>query len=632
MSQPATKPSGGAYVFVAMLGLGIFAVAVAWLAAAIFAAMIGVSVDATTPLTGWQYYSAYGGHPGIQTRLMVSHGIALLGLGIPMLLILKPKKATLHGDAQWATKAQIKASGLLSGAGIIVGKHKGKFLQLPGQQHVIVAAPTRSGKGVGIVIPNLLAWPDSVVVLDIKQENYNLTAGFRARHGQQVFLFNPTSATRQTHRWNPLGYINLEDPAATINDVQKIANFLFIDVEGTDPIWSASSRSLFVGVVLFIIETPGLPLTMGEVLRQVTAHEEAGKYFQRVIEERKEEGNPLSAVCVQSLNDFIATSTNTRSSIRKTFSSRFELWLNPMVDAATEVNDFDLRDLRRKRMSVYLAVTPDDLGRLAPILNLFFQQVLDLNTKVLPSDDSTLKHQCLLLLDEFTALGKIPILSKAISYIAGYNLRMLPIIQSPAQIREVYGKDAAETFLDNHALHVVYTPKNIKIATEVSEAMGNQTWSVKSLSRSLGFGKANRSQSVSEQKRALMLPQELVAMSQDLEILMLEACPPIRCDKIRYYQDPTFKGRLLPPPPLPSLVVTTRTDILSAASLMGDDSGESKEPEETERPFTMGDIDKIDSLTLDDFSFDFSGVPLEATELDPAEAQALALKVLNQNE
>ena len=171
--------------------------------------------------------------------------------------------------------------------------------------------------------------------------------------------------------------------------------------------------------------------------------------------------NPLSAVYVRVLNSYISISSEkTRAGVITSFRSRLELWINPLVDAATSANDFDLRDIRKKRLSIYLGVTPDNLERLAPLMNLLFQQLIDVNTRELPNQNAALKYPCLLLMDEFTAIGKIGILSKGISYIAGYGLRMMPIIQSPSQLFEVYGREAAQTFTTNHALQIVFRPRH----------------------------------------------------------------------------------------------------------------------------------------------------------------------------
>lgn len=626
MTQNSKNPL---WINVALVIACLLVLAGVWLylAGGIFLELTGGKIDDAKFLTAYEYWKFYGGNPVVMQKLYIAGGISAAILLLPILLFLKRNKLTLHGDAKWASKMEIKKAGLLDDKGIIVGKIGKQYLMFGGQQHVLLAAPTRSGKGVGIVIPNLLTFRDSVVVLDIKQENYDLTAGFRAKHGQDVYLFNPVATDFRTHRWNPLLYISKE-PIFRVNDVQKIANFLFPDQEGQDPIWSASSRSLFVGVVLFIIETPPLPLTMGEVLRQATKSEEAGKYFQRMIAERIESGNPLSAQCVSSLSDFIATSTNTRTSIRKTFTSRLELWFNPLVDAATEVNDFDLREVRKKRMSIYIGITPDNLARMQPIINLFFQQLLDLNTTVLPQSNPELKYSCLLLMDEFTSIGKVPILSKGISYIAGYNLRMLPIIQSPAQIREVYGDDAAETFFDNHALHIIYTPKNVKVAQEISDSLGYQTWKVKSFSKAIGMSKGSNSESTSDQRRALLLPQEVRELGQDSEILLLENLRPVMCEKIRYYADETFKNRLIAAPPVPVITITqlaAPTQAPEAPSDADDDNAESGGGTVIEeRPVAAADLDKLDTLSLDDFSCDFSSVVLE-TNAKPSEAELQGL-------
>jgi type IV secretion system protein VirD4 len=502
----------------------------------------------------WHYYPALRSGP-----LAVSAALGFAASISPVALVFMPKKRSLHGDATFATSAQVRRAGLHADKGIIVGQRDSQYLVFGGQQHVLMSAPTRSGKGVGVVIPNLLNWPDSVVVLDIKQENWGLTAGFRAGHGQACFLFNPAAEDRRTHRYNPLHYIS-NDPAFRINDVQKIAGMLYPDLPNVDPIWNASCRSMFVGIVLYLKETPELPCTLGQVLRTTLTNEETSKYLQRLITERANTSKPISGECVTALNDFIGvTSENTRSSIKKTFTARLELWLNPVIDAATSANDFDLRALRRRRISLYVGITPDNLDRLQIIINVLFQQILDLNTRELPQSNPELKYSCLLLMDEFTAIGKISVLSKGISYIAGYNLRMLPIIQSPAQLREVYGKDAADTFTVNHAMQIVFAPREFKVCQEISESLGYETVKSDSTSKAKNFFDSKKSASIStsDQRRALLLPQEVRDIGPDNAILLLEGTPPIRCKKIKYYRDDTFTQRLHTAPDVPMLDVRT---------------------------------------------------------------------------
>ena len=372
----------------------------AYLAGGIFLMAYDHKFEEATPLTLYQYWFHYGTEKQVQKWLYIASGLSLFVILSPVALFFAPAKQSLFGDARFATRREIKQAGLLGSKGIIVGLYMNMYLMFSGSQHVIMSAPTRSGKGVGIVIPNLLTWPDSMVILDIKQENHAITSGFRTKHGQPCYLFNPGATDYRTHRYNPLAYIS-DDPNFRIDDVQKIGNMLFPDQAGTDPIWTATPRALFLGLVLFLAETPGKLVTIGQVLRESLADGDGAAYLAKIINDRAAENNPLSNACVMALNSYISiTSENTRSGVMTSFRSRLELWMNPLVDAATSANDFDLRDLRKRRMTIYLGVTPDNLDRMAPLLNLFFQQLIDLNTRELPERNPDLKYQCLLLPDE----------------------------------------------------------------------------------------------------------------------------------------------------------------------------------------------------------------------------------------
>jgi type IV secretion system protein VirD4 len=539
-----SKPEGK---FV-LLGL-LLGVAAVWLliSGTAFLLMVGKDPNSADMLTLYQYWYYYRGNPVVLHKIYNACGIGLVVVFLPLLALLIPARKKLFGDARFASTSEIRKAGLLKDKGIIVGRYRGKYLMFGGQQHAIISAPTRSGKGVGIVIPNLLNWSESIVVLDIKQENWDVTSGFRKKHGQSCYLFNPAATDYRTHRYNPLAYIS-SDPNFRIDDVQKIASMLFPDVQGTDVIWTATPRSLFLGIVLLLAESPEKPLTLGQVVRETLANGDGAEYFAKLINERAAAGNPYSGVCIRALNSYISISAeNTRAGVMTSLRSRLELWMNPLVDAATCANDFDLRDVRKKRMSIYLGVTPDNLERMTPLLNLFFQQLIDLNTRELPSQNKALKYSCILLMDEFTAIGKINILSKGISYIAGYNLRMLPIIQSPTQLVEVYGQDAAQTFTTNHALNIIFPPKasETQTAKDISEWLGYQT--VKSVSKSRSrslFKTDNDTNSFSEQQRAMMLPQEITSLGERKELIIMENVRPILAEKVVYFKDQVFISRL----------------------------------------------------------------------------------------
>jgi type IV secretion system protein VirD4 len=283
-------------------------------------------------------------------------------------------------------------------------------------------------------------------------------------------------------------------------------------------------------------------------------------------------------------------------------------------------------------MSIYVGVNPDDLHRLRPVLNLFFQQAIGLQTRELPERNPQLKHQVMMLLDEFTALGRIPIIAEAISYLPGYNVRVVLVIQTPAQLREVYGIHNAETMIKSLAARIVFAPKDFADAREISDELGFTTVRARSVSKPLGAaldrrGSRSKSQTVSQQRRALLLPQEVKELGTEEAIVFYEGLRPIRCRKIRYFSDRRFRKRLLPPPTVP--LPLERAQVVnahpiresqgkSAKEQRGDPRASIPEPPKKDevviREGTVADIERIESLTLEDFATDFSKVPLADKE------------------
>jgi type IV secretion system protein VirD4 len=604
--RPSAEP-GQAGRILKIAGAVIAALAAAqYLAGYILLWLLHLDPHGAGPLTVLRYAYYYGDLPQVrQALLRACTGGAALMLASAVALLL-PRRRPLHGEARFATRREIAAAGLLGDQGIILGRIGRCCLMLRGQQGVVLAAPPRAGKGVGVVIPNLLNWPDSVICVDIKRENWTLTAGFRAGSGQASFLFDPFAEDGRTARWNPFFYVS-PDPLRRVNDLQRIAEMLYPDPPNVDPFWTASARSLFLGIALYLFETPSMPKTIGEVLRQGMASDDEGfgHHWKRIVEGRGKGEFPLSPQCVRALYDVIDLAPVTASSIRKTFTSRLDLWLNPILDAATSGNDFDLRDLRRRPMSIYVGVNPDDLHRLRPVLSLFFQQAIGLQTRALPEHDPTLKHQVLMMLDEFAALGRIPIIAESVSYLPGYNVRVVLVIHTPAQLREVYGMNGAETMLKSLAARIVFAPKDYADAREISDELGVTTVRARTISKPLfelgdAKGRRSRSVSVSEQRRPLLLPQEVKALGPRQALIFYEGLWPIRCKKLRYFEDSRFRARLMPPPVVAPAPAVTLEPISPAGKTSGDPNA-AITPAPVTREATAEDIERIESLTLEDF-------------------------------
>ena len=523
----------------------------------------------------------------IQAYKLKLWGAGILGYLIPtvatigiLIAFFQRDNVSLYGNARFASVKEVTKSGLMDNHGkkpaILLGQFNDKYLSFVGQEFVILSSPTRGGKGVGVVIPNCLTYIDSLVVLDIKGENFIKTSGFRQLHGQEVFVFQPFSDDEETdgtlvsrsHRWNMLSYVS-NNPLLRIGDIMDIAHILFADTGDENDFFRAGARSLFLGICLYLMETDGSVVTVGEVFRYGRSNgtgKPIKEFLGGLITDRMNSDNPLSDDCVNAISDVTAMPENTLGSVLSEFKVKLQPWISPIVDAATSGDDFSLADLRRKRITIYIVISPPKLPVAASLINVFFTQLVSINTKKLPEHDASLKYQCLLLMDEFTAIGKVNIIAKAVSYIAGYNLRLLPIIQSFSQLEEVYGKEAARTFVVNHAIKIVYPPRDQEDAEQCSKELG--TYTKKSISTGTSTprsmlvaksGSVSDSENTSDQSRALLLPQELKDMAREdppRALFFYEKTRVILGNKIRYYLDPVFTKRLIDPITIPLLDLT----------------------------------------------------------------------------
>ncbi len=452
------------------------------------------------------------------------------------------EEEALHGDAKWATESDIVKAGLRSKKGMLLGAAGKGYLVAPGYQHCLLFAPTGSGKGVGFVIPNLLYWEDSVFCHDIKLENFELTSGWRAKMGQQVYCWSPADPNGITHCYNPIDWVS-NKPGQMVDDVQKIANLIMPEKE----FWNNEARSLFVGVVLYLIAVPEKVKSFGEVVRTMRSDDVV--YNLAVVLDTI--GQEIHPVAYMNIAAFLQKADKERSGVISTMNSNLELWSNPIIDTATASSDFNILEFKRTLTTVYVGLTPDNLQRLQPLMQVFYQQATEFLSRKLPSKDDP--YGVMFMMDEFPTLGKMEQFMSGIAYFRGYHVRLFLIIQDTEQLKGIYEEPGMNSFLSNATYRVTFAANNIETANLISQLIGNKTVDQVSSNKPkfMDFNPASRSLNVSKTQRALLLPQEVIGLPREEQILLIESCPPIKSKKIKYYEDDFFKKRLLKPISLP---------------------------------------------------------------------------------
>ncbi len=479
-------------------------------------------------------------------KLWISTFFPYTTLGIIFLIFRAPisdfrpfkKEESIHGNAKWATNREIKKMGLRSKHGMLLGKHKGKLLVADGYQHCLLFAPTGSGKGVGFVIPNLLFWRDSVIVHDIKLENYEITSGWRKNHlKQKVFLWNPADPDGISHCYNPMDWIS-KKPGKMVDDVQKICNFLLPEQE----FWQNEARALLCGIMLYLVFDDSKPTTLGEVVR--TLRNDDVVYNLAVVLDTM--GKKIHPVAYMNIAAYLQKPDKERGSVTSTANSSLELWANPLIDTTTATSDFDLNQFKITPHTLYAGLTPDNITRLKPLMGIFYQQAAAFFTAHIPTPEE--KHGILMLMDEFPTLGKMEQFQAGIAYFRGYRVRLFLIIQDTEQLKGIYEESGMNSFLSNSTYRVTFAANNMETANLISHLLGNKTATQISYNKPkfLDLNPGSRSLHLSNVQRALLLPQEVIQLPRDEQILLIESQPPIRCFKIKYFEERLFKRRLLP--------------------------------------------------------------------------------------
>jgi type IV secretion system protein VirD4 len=496
----------------------------------------------------WFKFDAYAPKIFIQGGgIAASGGIAAMGAAI-ILSVWRAKEAhhvTTYGSARWADVREVRRAGLLGPDGVVLGRLGGSYLRHDGPEHVLCFAPTRSGKGVGLVIPTLLTWPHSTIVHDIKGENFQLTSGWRARFGA-VLLFDPTNPASAAY--NPLLEIRKGD--CEVRDAQNIADIL-VDPEGAlerRNHWEKTSHSLLVGAILHVLYAEADKTLSGvaNFLSDPSRPIEATLNAMLATPHLGERAHPVVA---SSARELLNKSENERSGVLSTTMSFLGLYRDPVVAQVTGRSDWricDLVDEVRPPISLYLVIPPSDIARTKPLMRLVLNQIGRRLTESLDTDRK--RQKLLLMLDEFAALGRLDFFESQLAFMAGYGIRSFLITQSLNQLERAYGPNHA--ILDNCHIRIAFSANDERTAKRVSDALGTATemramknYAGHRLSPWLGHLMVSRQ----ETSRSLLTPGEVMQLSPNEAIVMVSGVHPVRARKVRYYEDREFQRRILQP-------------------------------------------------------------------------------------
>lgn len=498
----------------------------------------------------WFSYDAYA--PAIFTEgamIAASGGFIAIVAAIAMSIIRARETGNVatYGSARWADDKEIRAAGLLDPDGVVLGRYERDYLRHDGPEHVLCFAPTRSGKGVGLVVPTLLTWPGSAIVHDIKGENWTLTAGFRARHGR-VLLFDPTNAGSSAY--NPL--LEVRQGEWEVRDVQNIADIL-VDPEGSldkRNHWEKTSHSLLVGAILHVLYAEP-DKTLAGVANFLSDPRRPVEATLRAMMDTPHLGDAgVHPVIASSARELLNKSDNERSGVLSTAMSFLGLYRDPVVARVTARCDWRIADLvgGKEPVSLYLVVPPSDINRTKPLIRLILNQIGRRLTEELKTSGK--RHRLLLMLDEFPALGRLDFFESALAFMAGYGLKSFLIAQSLNQIERAYGPNNA--ILDNCHVRVSFATNDERTAKRVSDALGTATemrdstnYAGHRLSPWLGHLMVSRQ----ETARPLLTPGEIMQLPPTDEIVMVAGTPPIRATKARYFEDARLQERIHTEPP-----------------------------------------------------------------------------------
>ena len=505
----------------------------------------------------WYHYEAYAPHVFDKAGALAGAS-GFLGCGSAIAGSLwrarQRGRVTTYGSARWAREREISRAGLRGDKGVFLGQLRGRYLRHAGPEHVMAFAPTRSGKGVGLVIPTLLGWTGSAVIHDIKGENWALTAGWRSRFSHCLY-FDPTDA--RSARYNPL--LEVRRGVHEVRDVQNIADIL-VDPEGAlerRNHWEKTSHSLLVGAILHVLyaeEEKTLAHVAGLLSDPSRSFAATLVAMMATNHLGTAEAPRVHPVVASAAREILNKSENERSGVLSTAMSFLGLYRDPTLAAVTSRCDWRIADLvsAGRPCSLYIVIPPSDISRTKPLIRLILNQIgRRLTEKLDDGRSSVRRHELLLMLDEFPALGRLDFFETSLAFMAGYGIRAFLIAQSLNQISKAYGENSS--ILDNCHVRVAFAANDERTAKRISDALGTATeqramrnYAGHRLAPWLAHVMVSRQ----ETARPLLTPGEVLQLPEDDELVLVSGLAPVRAKKLRYFEDGNFTARRAAPPKL----------------------------------------------------------------------------------
>ncbi|MDP8250929.1 type IV secretory system conjugative DNA transfer family protein [Pseudochrobactrum saccharolyticum] len=442
------------------------------------------------------------------------------------------KSSNPLGDAEFQTLPSLIKNKWFQKKGHLFGRMDKRLLRRNDDRHHLIMGPTRSGKGISYVIPNALTHEGSMIVTDLKGEIFERTAGYRRKNGNSVYFFAPGS--ENTNRWNPIDFIR-ESRGDRTTDIQNMANILIPESQGENAVFQGLAQQLLAGIISYMLDSPHYENHRN--LAEVNSFINSGLDLQKQISLILKQEPYLSRFTQESFNSYLGLSDRVAASTLVDIQNAMRPFKNERIASATTVTDIDLKSMKRKPVTVYLAPKINDVSLLKPLLTLFVQQVLDLLT--LDFDEKSL--QVYFLLDEFRQLKKMSEVINKLPYVAGYNIKMAFVIQDLKNLDEIYGETSRYSLLGNCGYQICLAANDQATAEYFSKSLGRKTIRYQSESRTIELiGVPRRTKVEQIRERDLMMPQEVRQMPADRMILLPQGEAPIFGQKIQYFKVAEF--------------------------------------------------------------------------------------------